>query len=192
MILCVHIERLGPRLASLAALMDSYQRGEPEFPDAALRWLDETEKTMASLRLTEASELSALRGTVLKTKDDLSTREKRPARSAIRSARNAAAVDALSRAEEFVRERVRESEHRLDQFEEKLCEGMTALLLQVALPNPGIEGTTRLRQTWRLLQQQDCTKALAIYLDASLSMVDRLYLLDRVLGRLEQRDAGTE
>lgn len=42
-------------------------------------------------------------------------------------------------------------------------------------------------QVWRLLQQQESTKALALYVAACLSMVDRLYILDRILTGMNEK-----
>jgi hypothetical protein len=181
------IEKLGPFLTELSSLMESYQKGDPAFPNNACDWLSRAEKAMSALRLPEGSEMSGLRGRVLKASDSLIAREERASRSTIRSARNAAAAEAIERGEEIVRTRIRESQQKLQQLEDKLCEGMTALLLQITLPS--LEGSlnTWLNQVWFHLQQQESTKALALYLSASLGMVDRLFILNQVLGRITEQ-----
>ena len=194
MIISMHVEKLSPHLAGLSKLLDAYQQGDPSFPDAALRWLDEAEKTMGALRIPEGSEMSVLCASILKSTDALRSRERGsdddgPSRSLLRAARNAAAATAIQRGEEILRVRVKNAEDRLGQFEEKLCEGMTALLLLVPLPNGAAGRASWLAEVWGLLRQQESTKALALYVAASLSMVDRLYILDRILTRMDEKPA---
>ena len=96
MILSMQVEKLSPHLASLAKLLDGYQQSDPAFPDSALVWLSDVEAAMGALRLPEGSEMSALRGSILKSTDVLRSQptgeEDGPGRSVLRSARNAAAA----------------------------------------------------------------------------------------------------
>lgn len=184
MILCHQIERLEPSLEDLARLMELYRNGDYTFPDAAVKWLDEAEKMLAVLRVTGSSELATLKGRVIKAPEVLHTDIEKPSRSRVRATRNVAAMEALERGETILREALTEARERLDRFEEKLCEGLTALCLQVELPPLCSPRSAWLSQVWRVLADTAPTKPLSLYLAASLSMVDRLYLLDRVLGRL--------
>jgi hypothetical protein len=188
MILSVQIEKLGSYLGTLAPLMDKYQRGELSFPDDALKWLEEAEKTMSRLRLPEGAEMSALRGRILKAADVSTGPESHLTRSAIRRARNAAAAEALERAEAILRSRLLAAEERLRLFEDKLCEGMTALMLQTPLPEKTLPHMERLNRVWNLLRQQQSTRPLALYLAASLTAFDRSFILDRVLSHLNEEE----
>ncbi|MBX3738298.1 MAG: hypothetical protein KF715_16505 [Candidatus Didemnitutus sp.] len=186
MILCVQQEKLGERLATLRPLMDKYQRGEPTFPSEALKWLDEAEKAMGTLRLPEGAEMSALRGRILRAADALPAEDGHPSRAAMRRAQQAAAAEALTRAEEVLRQRVTAAEERLKFFEEKLCEGLTAFVVQNGMPPRTTEHQASLLRIWELLRQFSATRPLAIYMSASLSQTDRCYLLDRVLSRIDE------
>ena len=73
MFLSVQIEKIRPHMDSLAPLLEEYQKGDPGFPDDALLWLDETEKTLNSIRADGGSEISSLRGRILKAADALYT-----------------------------------------------------------------------------------------------------------------------
>lgn len=188
MILCVQLEKLGGHLALLAPLLDKYQRNEPSFPDETLKWLEEAEKTMSMLRLPEGGEMSALRGRILKAADALPAEDGRPARSAVRRARSAGAAEALDRAESVLRRRVLAAEERLKFFDEKLCEGMTAFLLQNGLPAKGAAHQGWLMEVWDQFRQFEATRPLALYMAASLSQTDRCYVLDRVLSRVTGRE----
>lgn len=184
MILSVQIERLAPHLQALAPLLDAYQKGEPSFPDRALAWLSEVERTMAGVQLRQGSEISSLRGRIIKAADALVSGPEKPPRSQVRSARNAAAAEALERAEDILRTITEANQERLQRFEDKLCEGMTALALQVDIPAPNGASTAWLNEVWRLLRAQDATRPLYLYLSTSLSMVDRLYIMESVLSRM--------
>lgn len=188
MILCVQIENIRVCLNSFAPLMDRYQRGEVNFPDDALKWLEEAEKTMSALRLPDGAEMSSLRGRILKAADALATDDAKPPRSAVRRARNAAAADALDRAEAILRNRLLTAEERLKLFEDKLCEGMTAFLLQNLLPDTVAPHQTWLLLVWDRLRQFQATRPLTLYLAVSLSQVDRSFILDRVLSRSATSD----
>lgn len=184
MVLCVQIERLSAALTALPALMDRYQNAEISFADETLKWLDETEKTMSMLRLPEGTEMSALRGRILRAGDTAQTTDGKSLRSVSRRNRNAAASQALERAEEVLRRRLLAAEDRLRAFEDKLCEGVTAFVLQGPLPDRTAPYTAWLNDVWNRFREQPATRPLALYLAASLAAVDRLYILDKVLERL--------
>jgi len=188
MIFCVQIEKLSSFLSTLAPLMDRYQRGELSFADDALKWLEEAEKTMSSLRIPEGAEMSALRGRIIRSSDTSTNPEGHTTRSALRRARNAAASEALERAEAILRNRLLAAEDRLRLFEEKLCEGITALVLQTPLPEKTIPHMQLLNQVWNQLRQQKSTRPLALYIAASLTHYDRCFILDRVLSRVTNEE----
>jgi hypothetical protein len=183
MILAVHLDKLAFHLSNLAPLIDQYQYGEPDFADNALKWLEEAEKIMSQLRLPEGSEMSALRSRIIKAVD-VSALESKATRSNLRKARNVAAAEALERAESIMRSRLLTAEERLRFFEEKLCEGMTALLLQTPLPEKKGSYTEWLNLVWDHLRQEKSTLPLVLYITASLTPYDRSLILDRVLSRV--------
>jgi len=177
-----------PCLSKLAPLMDCYQNGNPGFPDDTLKWLEDAEKTMSTLRLPDGAEMSVLRGRILKSTDALPADDGRPKRAAARRARNAAAAEALERAEAIIRRRLLDAEERLRHFEDKLCEGITAFLLQNSLPEKTSTRQVWLNQIWTRFRQFQATRPLAIYIAASLTKVDRSYILDHVLTRTAENE----
>ncbi|UCG49180.1 MAG: hypothetical protein JSU94_05235 [Phycisphaerales bacterium] len=188
MILCVQIDKLSSCLSALAPLMDCYLNGKPSFPDDTLKWLEDAEKTMSMLRLADGAEMSALRGRILRAADALPSDDGRPKRAAVQRARNAAAAEALERAEAIIRRRVFDAEERLRRFEDKLCEGITAFLLENSLPEKTPPHQVWLNQIWTRFKQFQATRPLAIYVAASLAKVDRSYILDRVLARVAENE----
>ncbi|MFK7797927.1 MAG: hypothetical protein AB8E82_10775 [Aureispira sp.] len=63
---------------------------------------------------------------------------------------------------------------------------MTAFLLENELPPQGGNYMTWLNQIWQMIKANDSTKALAMYISASLVAYDRTYILDRVIVRLSE------
>jgi len=181
--LFLRIEKLGAHVATLKELMDNYQRGDPRFIADALSWLTAAEKVMSELRLPQGSEMSALRSRILRVTDAHPSGEDRT-RAAVRRVQNAAATEALERAEAVMRQIVVEAEERLERFEEKLAEGVTTAAMAGALPPRSPVWMDWLRQVWHGLAHCSETRALTVYLAASLPTPDRLFILDRVLSRL--------
>ena len=183
MFLFMRIERLGAHVAQLKDLMDRYGRGDPRFIPDALNWLTVGEKVMSELRLPQGSEMSALRSRILRVADAAPASEERT-RAVMRRAQNAAATEALERAETVMRQIVVEASDRLDRFEEKLAEAVTTAAMAGALPPRSPVWMDWLRQVWQGMVQCSETRALTVYLAASLPSPDRLFILDRVLSRL--------
>ncbi len=183
MIHCVTIDKLGQSLEQLSPVLDSYRRGDPAFPALALHWLETTHKGLSSLRLSELSELGTLGASIIKAGEAIPGPDGLPPRrSQTRARQNIAAAEALERAERVLRDRVQSSEERLRLFEDKLCEGMTAYMLENSLPEGG--GEQALRRLWDGLCAYAPTRPLTRYLSASLGSTDRLCLLANILGRL--------
>jgi hypothetical protein len=185
MIYSIQKQKLEPALDRLPALVEAYRSNTVDFSDDVLTWLDEVQQAMASLRLTQGSEITSLKGMVLKAEDEVRATEEKPRRANLKTARNKAAMDAVIRTEEIMRTLLRATEERLQQFEDKLSEGLTALLLQVELPVRSKDTTVWLSQVWELLQQQDATRPLYIYLTASLDHIDRLFIMEKLLSRIQ-------
>lgn len=183
MIHCVAIDKLGRCLDKLSPVLDSYRHGDPAFPALALQWLDTTHKDLSNLRLSELSELGTLGASIIKAGESVPGPDGLPPRrSQTRARQNIAAAEALERAEQVLRGRVQASEERLRLFEDKLCEGMTAFMLENSLPEGG--GEQALRNLWDGLCAYGPTRPLTRYLSASLGSTDRLSLLANILGRL--------
>jgi hypothetical protein len=187
----MQVEKIRRCLEAVPPLMDRYQRKEVSFPDHVIKWLEDAEKNIASLRLPQVSELATLRGNVLKVEDSLSSGDDRPSRSSVRRASNSTAADCLSRAESILRDQLNTAEDKLKQFEDKLCEGMTAFLLQNTLPPmAGMSRQTWLLYVWEDIRRFQATRPLALYLATSLTQVDRCFILDEILNRMSDWNAS--
>jgi hypothetical protein len=182
------IEELDKRSKMVSPLIDLYKKGDSTFPAQVIVWLEKTEEVMSRLHLTEGGEMSVLRSRVLKFADVYRANDEKPTQSAIRKGKNAEAATVVERAEEIIRTAIVNSEDRLLQFENKLCEGMTAFLLENSLPPNRRSYMDWLNQIWSMIKTQPSTRALAMYINASLVSYDRTYILDKVIARLAEED----
>jgi hypothetical protein len=190
MIWSVRLQMIDTHLATLAPLIDVYAKGDPNFVPRVLAWLEESEKMMSRLHLPEGAEMSSLRGQILKAADTAKDEEGRPTRRAIRHAQNAAAADALTRTEALLQARAREAEQKLEHYEEKLVQAVTAAgLIKGTIPPPTGESREKwLRQIWANLTRHDALRPTTMYLASALTAADRLVLLDRIMSRLLEPD----
>lgn len=187
MILFMQVEKISDFLSTLSPLIDEYKAGNYAFAVRAIDWLQAAENLMSSLRLPEGAEMSSLRAQILKAGDIAKDDEGRRTRSAIRRSCNAAAADALERAESILRRRIVEAEEKLQHFEDKLSEAVTAAVLVEAFPYPPQEPRQMwLEQVWAGLTRHQSIRPTTIYLATSLLASDRLFILDRIMNRLFQ------
>ena len=182
------VEQLGTQVKMVAPLVDIYKRGDVSFAERVIDWLEKTESLMSKLHLKEGGEMSVLRSKILKFSDVYRPSVEKPTQSMIRKGRLAEAAAALERAEEILRVRIRESEERLSQFENKLCEGLTAFLLENTFPENNGNYMAWLNLVWSMIRNQPSTRALAIYISASLVSYDRTYILENVISRLTDEE----
>ena len=193
MLLAMRVESLSERLRELGAVVDRYERGDPEFTDVAIAWLRATEQLLLSLRTREGAELSTLRASITKAGERcaLDGSEHVSRRSVVRRARAVAAAEALERAGAIIQQTSADDEARLRHFESKLIEALTAGVLVGLVPYPPEEPHERwLALIWQRLASHQATRPTAVYLAAALRAPDRLYVLDRVISRLVETQFG--
>ena len=187
MLLAMRVENIGDRLRGLGAVVDRYERGDPEFPEAAIAWLRGCEQLLLGLRLREGAELATLRGSIARAgeRGAIDDPERTSRRGAARRARAVAAAEALERAGAILQQAATEAESRLRHFESKLTEALTAAVLVGLVSYPPEEPRERwLALIWQRLAGHQATRPTAVYLAAALHAPDRLYVLDHVLSRL--------
>ena len=193
MLLAMRVESIGERLRGLGEVVDRYERGDPEFPEAAIAWLRAGEQLLLRLHVREGADLAALRASIARAGERAPERdaEATSRRGAARRARAAAAAEALERAAALLQQAAGEADTRLRHFETKLTEAMTAaVLVGLVEPQRGDPRERWLARTWQRLADHQATRPTAVYLAAALHAPDRLYLLDRVLARLVEPNLG--
>ncbi|MBK7823634.1 hypothetical protein [Nannocystis sp.] len=112
MLLATRIEGIGERLRGLGSVVDRYERGDPEFPEAAIAWLRGCEQLLLGLRVHEGAEIAALRGAIARAGDRPAADdgEHTSRRTAVRRARAVAAADALERANAVLQQTAADAE----------------------------------------------------------------------------------
>lgn len=185
MALVIQSERLRDQLQSLRALVALFEAGRLDFVGAALDWLTQVERLLRELRSSDASEVVSLRASVLAA---TARRGDGPA-GGRRRAEALSALDALRRVEELLRTRLVGNETRVDTFEDKLIEAVSALAILGELPNgDGQSPEDWARSVWQALSSHQTTRPTSVWLAASMGAADRLVLLDRILMRLADAD----
>lgn len=191
MYLAMCVENIGERLRGLGAVVDRYERGDPEFPEAAVAWLRAGEHLLLGLRVREGAELATLRASIARAGDRPVDAGETSRRGAARKARAVAAAEALERAGALLQQAANEAEAKLRHFETKLTEAMTAAALVGLVEPQGDAPRERwLAGLWQRLAAHQATRPTAVYLAAALHAPDRLYLLDRVVARLVEPGLG--
>ncbi len=182
--LFAQIEMIHEQLRGLAPLVDRYEAGDLEFPRATAEWLRGAERVLAMHRTPEGAELPALRASIIAAGEQARGDETRATR---RRAANVAAAKSIERAEELLREQHQRAARRLEHFEEKLIEAVTAAVLIGLIPFPPTDPWEEwLGRVWTSLVAHKATRPTTVYIASSLSSPDRLYILDVVLSRLNE------
>lgn len=171
------------RLSDYPAVVDRYARGEASFIPAALGWLAVGEEHLLRLKAPEASTLSNLRGAILAAADGRQTEEAKglPRRKALR----VAAAAALAKAQSALVARIASIDGMLLPLREKMAQlisvlsNHTPLALPAEAPDQGW-----LLAFWSQAASNTPTLALYTYLSSSLHPVDRVALLQDIIGNL--------
>ncbi len=156
-----------------------------DFSAMATDWLSNAEQILRELRAPEASEIVSLKANILAT----TIRGSDAPAAGRRRAEAASVLQALRRAEELLRTRALNNEGHVDSFEEKLIEAVGALAIVGDLPDRGGQSSSAwAKAVWQVLASHPTTRPTSLWLAASLSGVDRLVLLDRILLRLSDSE----
>lgn len=175
-------EMLTSHLQQLSSLTNMYRRQDANWLNSAEIWLEEAEGLMGRFRFAEGGLIAVARGSIAKANDAVYP-EGKNRRKQIVSASRAAAHNALEEAARLMSVRVSQAEERLQAFEDKLCEGMTAYMLE----NPETLNYvfTKPANLWTALKSNSATTALILYAEASIGMQDRMYLLENIMARIK-------
>lgn len=177
-------ETIEQQLALLPGVNELAVRADASFPDQAQSWLHLTEQALQKLRRPEASLFSTLRGRLSSAREGFRDPQV-PGELTSRKALRATAVVYLSQAEETLRRGLGEIEDLLRPLRGQLAQLVSAASLLGLIPPLGEFGREQwLRLIWTRISQAEQTRGMATYLQTTLGAVDRLYLLDELLGHL--------
>lgn len=151
----------------------------------ALQWLESVEKTLLNLRSPLASQVAVERGRILAVKDGLLNKEIISEKVSANKAIKATTTYTLIRVEESLRTQVKKIDQQFNDLKEKMASYLAAVTAEVSIPLPPTEPRQEwLKRVWKLLGAHKDTQALYNYLNCSLTIHDRLDLLDDLLSNL--------
>ena len=184
--LAIERELIITSLAELAGLVDRYQRGDPDFVPAVLSHLDALEQRLSRLRSSHVGLPAAARVAIVAAADGGAPEgETPPRRSAARRAARVAAADALRRIEEVLHGRLAQIDGRFDQLREKLNQLLAVTTPSRPIPLPPREPRSAwLADIWASVGTVPEARSMFHYLGASLSRLDREYLLGDAIENL--------
>ncbi len=168
-------------LSELPAIVDGYARREL-FVQHVLEWMSRTEGSLQQLRNPLASQFAAERARILAVSDGLRQNGLTTERISKRKAERAITALALNRVEESLRNEVHAIDRKLEDMREKMASFVAAVSVRIPISAPPPEPRQEwLRHSWQRFGELEETRKLYVYLNASLSPSDRLFLLEEIV-----------
>lgn len=178
-------EQLLEHLLQLSTVIDRYASGDPYFVDSAIAWISDVETTLSRFRQRDTSLLAAQRGMIQASYDGYYDPQLNAAQTSKRKAIRATTAACLARVESAVRARVQVIDDSLVPLRLKMAQLISVASAVEPIPLPPTEPRTEwLKRVWSGLDVNGDMKPMHSYIAASLSPVDRLFILDELLGHL--------
>jgi hypothetical protein len=181
---CILREKLLERSISLAQVSAIYRSEAQEFVDAYIRWLEQTERELASLRTPISILLQAEKSLVTAVLDGYVPAIVQNEKSA-RKRQRAIAAHSLERMSKEIHAKIESIDHALGQSREKLCHAIAVL----ATKEPDLYAALEANQQsidaiWRKLAVLPETIPMFNYFCAALAASDRNYVLMDVIANI--------
>lgn len=184
-------EQLTKLILKCSTLTDLYAMGAMNFSDKTCEWLKEVEDCMARLRLPSGAKMATLRAKVTGGVDLALKNGDIRVRSEARKYQNAITAEALEEAQITIQNVIDEANETLTFYEKKLEEAMTAAILQNKIPiTPKENREEWLKSILFALKEYQPTKPTLIYMEVSLMLVDRLYIVDNIMTKVLSRKSS--
>jgi len=177
-------EKLLAHLDQVSSLSNEYASSDPNYVEHIVTWLKDLEQILQQFRSPIASRISTERTKVLAIKDGRIDSTLVDPSVPRRKAQRIVASSCLGRVVETVSERVEEIDRDFDQMREKIAQLLAIASTRAPIPMP--PPTNReawLIKVWKSLAGGE-TQSMYSYINTTLPMVDRLYILDRLLDNL--------
>lgn len=168
---------------SLAQTSALYQSDAQQLVAKYIRWLNDTEESIASLRTPLSLTIQAERTTILAIGDGLIPDGVQPSKSTRKLARAATAIS-IEKVSLLLQEKVREIDLFFEQILEQLCQA--AAIVQSLKPQTysSLNAEFGPSKLWQEIKQTKETVQIHNYLCAKVSVTDRNYLLTEVVQRI--------
>jgi hypothetical protein len=182
--LSVQWEQLTEHFGKLGPIVDCYRQGDPRYTAEAMAWIEALEALLVRFRRPEAAQVSSERAQLQAVMDGYRSPGFEPGLSQ-RRAERAATARALANIEVVMRERLGVIEKRLGEFRQSIAQLLAVSSQLNPIPMPSGEPRTEwLKKVWHGLMLSNELRQMYAYINGSLALVDRLYLLDDVLTNL--------
>jgi hypothetical protein len=177
-------EKITELLQELPHVVNAYS-SYGSYADRALQWLESVEKILLNFRSPLASQVAVERSRILAVKDGMLNKDIISEKVSVNKATRAATTYTLIRVEESLRNQVETIDRQLFDLKEKMASYLAAVAAEVSIPLPPTDPHQEwLKRVWKLLGEHKNTQALYNYLNCSMTMNDRLDLLDDLLSNL--------
>ena len=177
-------EKLMGCLLALGEVAHTYRKDSSRFVAAYFRWLEQTEESLAPLRLPLLSTVQSQKTQLLAIEDGLIPPHVQ-AEGSVRKRQRAATAALLDTMTQVLQDRVAQADRFFEEPREKLAQSLALLLTQnpSALDNlqPDNAGVDAV---WRAMQATKELAAIVNYLSAKLPRADRDYCLVEVMGNV--------
>jgi len=175
-------EKLVAHLQLLPPLIDRYQRRDPSFPEKAVAWLTEVERSLLQVRSPLASLVTVSRGRIQAVSDGYRDPTITTERRSKRRSGAATVLLILGHVEAHLRERVNDLDAKLDGWRDKMAEFIAVATSNgTTLPPPSEPREAWLQTIWKSFNVSGENQTKYNYLNATMSRFDRLYILNGLL-----------
>ncbi|MBE9042160.1 hypothetical protein IQ235_15375 [Oscillatoriales cyanobacterium LEGE 11467] len=181
----VQKEQLLNHLEQVSSLTNEYANSNPNYVENIAAWLESAEKILQQFRHPMASTIATERGKVLAMKDGRIDARLVDPSVPKRKAQRIVASACLSGVVSILSEIVEQIDREFDQMKEKIAQLLAISSTREPIPMPP-ENNSReawLMGIWKSLAGGE-THSMYQYINTTLPMVDRLYILDRLLDNL--------
>ncbi len=184
-------EKLLEHLQEVNALVNRYQSRDSVFVAKSLNWLQEVEKSLLQIRSPAASLVAGERARLLAAGDGYRDPSLSDRTTSRRKAILAMTALVVSRVSDNLRGIIADIDAKFDPWRDKMAQLLALATESRPIPLPPTEPRHLwLQNVWRQLGRNGDTHRLFDYLNASMTMSDRLFLLDEMIERLLSESTG--
>lgn len=179
-------ERIVERLLYIPPLIDEYMQQQASFVANTLRWFKHTEQAIEASRSPLVSLLSSLRGQLVAIDDGLLNPNIESNRRSPRKNKRALAAHLIQLADEALRAELDKLDEHFSELRDKLSQLIAIVSSNEPLPYSPVMSAEYLEKVWRILQANEATQSMSLYIKTRTDKVDRHYLMQELLTNLFQ------
>ena len=174
-------ERIANQLLEIGNLIDLYEQRDPQFVNRAVKWLTILEENLLQLRNPLSAFVASEKSKILAVQDGL----RDPLIIGSKSTRKTSMATTslvLTRIEETLRAAITEIDKKFDTWREKMSQLLALASMKHSIPLPPTQPHQQwLKKVWSQLGKSEEAIGMHVYLNATMTQSDRLYLLDELI-----------